>query len=101
VHILRFAAAATAAILLSAPAYADSCSTRIDGCSGTWSRTNSSSQPRCYIILWAGGNGYKAFCLRQGESDTEQVRTGDSYCEAWDYTPNPNTCGPGPLVTDN
>ena len=88
-QFIRFLAAA--AILLSGPAYA-ACDTSEEGCSGTATMSNGYSQPRCFVILWAGGNGTKNFCLQRGESVTERVRTGDQYCEAASYTPNANSC---------
>lgn len=88
-QFIRFLAAA--AILLSGPAYAG-CDTSVEGCSGTATISNGYPQPRCFVILWGGGNSTKNFCLQRGESTTEQVRTGDYYCEAPNYTPNANTC---------
>jgi hypothetical protein len=97
VHIIRFFVGS--AVLLSTPVYA-SCGTNVEGCSGTTLITNNFSQARCYVILWAGGNSTKNFCLQPGESDREQVRFGDYYCEAPNYTPNANTCSRYPFLVE-
>ena len=81
-----------ATLAVSSAARADSvCWTNSPDCAGTWSVNNTTAEQTCYVILWASG-GSKNFCLQPGESASESVRSGDSYCFAQLYTPNANTC---------
>lgn len=81
------------ALALSSAATAETiCSTNSDNCAGTWKVHNTTAEPTCYVVFWAGGNDTKNFCLQPGESATEQVHSGDAYCFAQNFTPDANTC---------
>jgi hypothetical protein len=77
-------------MLVSRVALADICSTNAEGCAGTWEVTNTTAENTCYTLFL--GSSTKNFCLTPGESASESVRYGDTYCVAQLYTPNPNTC---------
>jgi hypothetical protein len=75
----------------STSAFAAICWTNAANCAGTWRVENTTQDKLCYTIFWASG-GSKNFCLKPGESASEEVQSGDSYCTDIDAKPNANTC---------
>ncbi len=97
-HIIRILGCAT--LLSSVPALATPCYTFDENCSGAWQARNQTSELQCYVIFWGGGNSTKNFCLQPGETETEQVRTGDTFCREQKYTPYLDTCVHRPMIVE-
>lgn len=90
------AAASILAFIGAGTALADICWTNTDGCAGKWQVENTTAENTCYVLFL--GNDTKNFCLKPGETHSQDVQAGDAFCRAQNYTPNANTCNRQPMT---